>query len=151
MEYFLKNIGMARDKGSKNLIKEFEDFGSCFWNERSKVWFSNSNFGGNVSKGDIIIQYIPCSYKSAQFAGRIVGVYRVISEKIFLPNKQWKVYFEVENLCLKFSKKSKEKTILHIKQVIKNIPKAIQCGCAKISVQEAEKIIEQIKKSEEVE
>lgn len=146
MRYFLKNIGTARDKGSENLIRDFEKFGSCFWEKQSKIWFSNSNFGGKISEGDIIIQYIPCSHEREKFAGRVVGVYRVISSYIPLKNEQWNGYRNVENLCVEFSKKSKERTILHIKQAISPIPKAIQCGCAEISSEKAEAVINEIMK-----
>ncbi len=147
MKYFLKNIGTAKVYPHKNPIKDFEDFGSLFWEEESRIWFSNNNFGGKMSKGDIIIQYIPLGYKLADYAGRIVGCFEVLTDYTECQNGQWKGYRSVVNKSLAFSNQSKYKTVLHIKKVMNSIPKAIQCGCAEISFHEAERIIQEIMKN----
>lgn len=148
MKYFLKNIGTAKADSSKDLIEEFERFESRFWTSESLIWFSNSNFGGRISKGDIIIQYIPVSHKQMRFAGRIVGFFEVQSDYVAIKKEKWNGYRKVLNKSLLFSLASKEKTLLYIKEVIDKIPKAIQCGCAEIPSGKAENIIEKIKEKE---
>lgn len=151
MKYFLKIWGNTYENPKANILSDYEKNGGAFWKENTKVWFGKSNIGGKVEIGDILIQYIPLGQPQKEFAGRVVGYYKVESdfkyENLLIIGENNKIsnsfyrYVEVKNLNVPFSERSKNRTILHIKKVINKFPASIQAGYARLTEEQAKYII----------
>ena len=119
MNYFLKVIGDTKMPNC-DPTPYFERSQSTFWEAESRILFSRIA-AGMVHKGDILIQYVPKGFANKQWAGRVVGCYRAISEVQCSPFKEdfgeFDYFCEVENLCIKFSNRAKESSFVVVDEL----------------------------------
>lgn len=119
MTYFLKIIGDTKMPNC-DPTPYFERAKSLFWESESRILLSDTA-AGMVRKGDILIQYVPKGFANKQWAGRVVGCYRAISEVRCSPFKEsfgeWDYFCEAENLCLKFSLRAKDSSYVVVDEL----------------------------------
>jgi hypothetical protein len=132
------------------------------YGETGKIGYSNQ---ADISRGDILILYGAIGLdknvvigQNKSVAKRVLGYYKCISEAKketmtlsvpcnFLEKKEWPYHIEVQNLSPNFSKKSRDKTILDIKDyIVSDALEKMVGGHTELEKTEAERLIEAIKK-----
>lgn len=148
MKYYLKAIGASKNIDSnQDFFDRLEDkkVDMKFWEDGCKVWF---NTMPKLEIGDRFIIYVvkrePRNNKT--LGCRILGYCEVASQKT-RDNLEDRYYnnVQVNNLSTSFSKKSKEKELLNIKQYnISFNMGTIRRGYMELKGQIAKKIIKDI-------
>ena len=143
MNYFLKIIGDSKMPNC-DPTPYFERAKSLFWESESRIILSDIA-AGMVGKGDILIQYVPKGFANKLWAGRVVGCYRAISEVQFSHFKEdfgeWNHFCEVENLCVKFSLRSKESSFVKVDELGIPLKGNLRPGIMRLTREQGEKAV----------
>jgi hypothetical protein len=149
MKYYLKICGVNNSDETKDFIKEDEECGSTFWEDKSVSWLGKSVPQINI--GDIFIQYAPGRELRSHgvFKNRILGYYEVVSrEKKGNLENHWFRYVELKNLSKEFSVKAKQQNSyageLHIGDYDVFKGKTIQSGAMVLEEEQAKILIDAI-------
>ena len=143
MNYFLKILGSTHMPENVEVLSFFVHSESLFWEKRSIVLFSD-RAAAQVREGDILIQYIPKGLKNNNFAGRVVGCFRIVSpvsRKHYATDfGQWDNRCEVESLFPKFSAHSKNGTVIYVDKLNVKLGGQLQSGIQKLSQSDGARI-----------
>ena len=122
----------------------FERSKSTFWEAESRILFSDIA-AHMVEKGDILIQYVPKGFANKQWAGRVVGCYRAISGVQCSPFKEsfgeFNYFCEAENLCIKFSRRSKDSSFVVVDELGIPLNGSLQSGIMRLTREQGEKAV----------